>query len=76
MTPACRCSLPAVPLLAFALLISAVPAALAQCPPAACAATHAYIDFEIPPPGSPVEGLGVGHPYLNIKTVAWPFGPT
>lgn len=75
MTPACRCPLPAVTLIAFALLVSASPAALAQCPPASCTDTPVYVNFEAQPPGTPVEGLGVVHPWLNITSLAWPFGP-
>lgn len=50
--------------------------AAAQCSPAACAGTSAYISFESLVPGTPVEGLGAVHPDLRIASVAWPFGPT
>lgn len=49
--------------------------AAAQCPPAACPATHVYLDFESLAAGTPVEGLGAVHPLLDITTSAWPFGP-
>ena len=48
----------------------------AQCSPAACAGSHAYISFESLTPGTTVEGLGAVHPDLSINSVAWPFGPT
>ncbi len=50
--------------------------ALAQCSPAACAGTHAYLSFESLTPGTAVEGLGAVHPDFRITSVAWPFGPT
>lgn len=50
--------------------------ALAQCSPATCAGSHAFIDFESLLPGTTVEGLGAVHPDLKITSVAWPFGPT
>ncbi len=50
--------------------------AFAQCPPAACSGTHAFIDFESLTPGTTVEGLGAVHPDLRIASVAWPFGPS
>lgn len=50
--------------------------ALAQCPPAACVGTPAYLNFEALAPGTAVEGLGAVHPDLRITSVAWPFGPT
>ncbi len=50
--------------------------ALAQCVPAVCSGTHAYLGFESLSPGTSVEGLGAVHPDLKITSVAWPFGPT
>jgi hypothetical protein len=60
----------------FAAVLLPAPQALAQCVPAACAGTPVYLDFEGLAPGTAVEGLGVLHPYLEITSVAWPFGPT
>lgn len=71
---------PAVPLLLIALgvaaLVMSAPRALAQCSPAACASTHARLDFEGLATGSAVEGLGAVHPDLAITGVTWPFGPS
>jgi hypothetical protein len=50
--------------------------AMAQCAPAACSATHVFLDFESLTPGTSVEGLGAVYPDLNIASVAWPFGPS
>ena len=63
-------------LFAAALLVCSAPSAFAQCLPAACSDTPVYLNFEGLAPGTPVEGLGVLHPYLNITSLAWPFGPT
>jgi hypothetical protein len=65
-------------LAALCLLTAFLPAsrAFAQCSPAACAATHVFLDFEGLAPGTPVEGLGTVHPDLSIASVAWGFGPT
>jgi hypothetical protein len=65
-------------LAALGLLAATLPStrALAQCSPAACAASHAFLDFESLAPGTPVEGPGAVHPDLVIASVAWPFGPT
>ena len=68
--------------LAFAALLFLGLAALgssrafAQCAPATCSGTPAFISFESLTPGTTVEGLGAVHPDLKITSVAWPFGPT
>lgn len=59
-----------------ALALFAHSNAAAQCSPAACIGTHAYLSFEALTPGTLVEGLGAVHPDLAITSVAWPFGPT
>ena len=70
----------AVRLLAVAVFALAVPAfaphAHAQCLPATCGGTHALLNFEGVTPGSSVEGLGTLHPWLDIASVAWTFGPS
>jgi len=48
----------------------------AQCVPASCLGTHAFVTFESFTPGTPVEGLGAVHPDLDIASVAWPFSPS
>lgn len=63
-----------LPLLLTAALVPTC--AAAQCSPAACSSTHAYLSFESVAPGTSVEGLGAVHPDLHIASVAWPFGPT
>lgn len=65
-----------VTLLAGAAIALSAATANAQCAPAACAGTPAYINFESLAPGTTVEGLGAVHPDLKITTVAWGFGPT
>lgn len=62
----------------FGVALAVFPAshAMAQCAPATCSGTHAFIDFEALTPGTSVEGLGAVHPDLRIASVAWPFGPS
>ena len=71
-SPARHALLAAVPLVALLVMPHS---ALAQCPPASCSATGVYLNFEGLPPGTPVEGPGVVHPFLNITSLAWPLGP-
>lgn len=68
-------SLRAAALLGIAVLAAMPSAAGAQsCAPAACSATHHYVDFEGLAPGMSVEGAGAVDPVLTITSLPWGAG--